>query len=97
MMQLLSEVCVFENNVSAPDDAAYMAKAAVVQFWQAFFRESPQAYIEIKEIFGLGFRCIMRWRYEWVGAAGQKSHSRGVDIFKLKDGFICEKLSYVKD
>ncbi len=59
-------------------------------------QQSPQAHIEIEEIFGLSFRCIMRWRYEWVDAVGQKNHVRGVDIFKLKDGLINEKLSYVK-
>ncbi len=96
MIQLLSDDCIFENNVPAPDGAVHTGKAAVTQFWQEFFRESPQAHIEIEEIFGLGFRCIMRWRYEWVDAAGQKNHIRGVDIFKLKDDAIIEQFSYVK-
>jgi len=74
----------------------YSGKEAVTRFWQDFFRESPQAHIEIEEIFGLGLRCMMRWRYDWVDAAGKKGHVRGVDLFKLKDGSICEKLSYVK-
>ncbi|PIV26370.1 MAG: hypothetical protein COS37_06740 [Anaerolineae bacterium CG03_land_8_20_14_0_80_58_20] len=76
--------------------AVYSGKEAVTRFWQDFFRESPQAHIEIEEIFGLGLRCMMRWRYDWVDAAGKKGHVRGVDLFKLKDGSICEKLSYVK-
>ncbi len=38
----------------------------------------------------------MRWRYDWVDAEGKKGHVRGVDIVKLKDNLICEKLSYVK-
>jgi hypothetical protein len=38
----------------------------------------------------------MRWRYEWADAAGKKGHVRGVDIFKVKNDSICEKLSYVK-
>jgi predicted SnoaL-like aldol condensation-catalyzing enzyme len=71
-------------------------KAAVTQFWQDFFRASPHAHIEIEEILGFGNRCVMRWRYDWVDAAGQKGHVRGVDIFHIKDGSICEKLSYVK-
>jgi predicted SnoaL-like aldol condensation-catalyzing enzyme len=96
MMQLMSDDCVFENTDPAPDGTVYKGKESVTQFWQEFFRESPQAHIEIEEIFGLGFRCIMRWRYEWVDAEGKQGHVRGVDIFKLKDGLICEKLSYVK-
>ncbi len=96
MMQLMSDDCVFENTVPAPDGAVYSGKEAVTQFWQDFFRESPQAHIEIEEIFGMGFRCVMRWKYDWVDADGKQGYVRGVDIFKLKDGLICEKLSYVK-
>jgi hypothetical protein len=96
MMQLMTDDCVFENTDPAPDGAAYSGKEVVTQFWQDFFRESPHAHIEIEEIFGLGFRCIMRWRYDWVDEAGKKGHVRGVDIFHLKNGFISEKLSYVK-
>jgi ketosteroid isomerase-like protein len=96
MMQLVNEDCVFENTAPAPDGAVYAGKEAITQFWQDFYRESPQARIEIEEIFGLGERCIMRWRYNWVNADGEKGYVRGVYIFQVKNGSICEKLSYVK-
>lgn len=96
MMKLMSEDCIFENTAPVPDGTVYSGKVAVTQFWQDFFNESPQAHIEIEEIFGLGRRCILRWRYEWEDEAGKKGHVRGIDIFQVKDGFITEKLSYVK-
>ena len=96
MLKLMSEDCRLEHNGPAPDGAIYSGQEAVAQFWQDFFRESPRAHIEIEEIFGLGFHCVMRWRYDWTDAAGEKGHVRGVDIFKLKDGLICEHFSYVK-
>lgn len=96
MMRLLSDDCVFENTSPAPDGTVYSGKEAVTRFWLDFFHESPQAHIEIEEIFGLGIRCMMRWRYDWVDEAGKKGHVRGVDVFQLKNGFICQKLSYVK-
>jgi predicted SnoaL-like aldol condensation-catalyzing enzyme len=96
MTHLMSDDCLFANTDPAPDGTVYKGKEAVTQFWQDFFRESPQAHIEIEEIFGMGFRCVMRWKYNWVEADGKPGHIRGVDIFKLKDGLICEKLSYVK-
>ena len=96
MMKLMSDDCVFENTAPAPDGTVYSGKDAVTQFWQDFFRKSPHAHIEIEEIFGLGNRCIMRWRYEWVDETGKKGHVRGVDIFHVREGFITEKLSYVK-
>ena len=96
MMKLMSDDCVFENTDPAPDGTVYSGKEVVTQFWRDFFRESPHAHIEIEEIFGFGKRCIMRWKYEWVDTAGKKGYVRGVDIFLVKDGFISEKLSYVK-
>lgn len=96
MMALMTDDCVFENTSPAPDGTRYAGKAAVTQFWQDFFHASPEAHIQIEEIFGMGWRCVMRWRYDWVGAAGQRGHVRGVDIFTVKDGLISEKLSYVK-
>ena len=74
----------------------YSGKEAIARYWEDFFRESPHAHIEIEEIFGFGKRCIMRWKYEWVDAAGEKGHIRGVDIVRVKKDTICEKLSYVK-
>jgi limonene-1,2-epoxide hydrolase len=96
MMRLMSDDCIFENNEPAPDGAVYLGKEAATQFWLDFFHESPHARSEIEEIFGIGMRCIMRWRYDWVDAAGEKGHLRGMDIFQVENGFICKKLSYVK-
>jgi ketosteroid isomerase-like protein len=96
MMALMSDDCVFENTSPAPDGTVYRGRADVTQFWRDFFRQSPQARIEVEEIFGLGFRVVMRWRYEWVDPAGQAGHVRGVDIYQLRGGRITGKLSYVK-
>ena len=96
MMQLMSDDCVFENTSPAPNGTRFSEKEAVTQFWQSFFDESPQARIEIEDIFGLGDRCIMRWKYYWEDQVGEQGHVRGVDIFIVKDGLISEKLSYVK-
>jgi ketosteroid isomerase-like protein len=96
MMELMSDDCVFENTDPAPDGTRYSGKQAVTQFWQDFFRQSPQAHIDIEEIFSVGNRCIMRWNYRWAEVSENKGHVRGVDIFNVSDGRITEKLSYVK-
>ena len=96
MMQLMSDECLLEHSTPAPDGTVCQGKDAITQFWQTFFHESPHAHMEVEEIFGLGMRCVMRWRCEWVDAAGEKQHVRGVDIFQVKNGFISEKLTYSK-
>lgn len=91
MMQLATDDTVFENTSPSPDGTRYSGKDAVTKFWEEFFREAPNAHIDIEEIFGMGNRCVMIWKYTWGDG-----HVRGVDVFKLRDGLICEKLSYVK-
>jgi len=96
MMALMNADCVFENTSPAPDGTVYTGKAAVGQFWEEFFIQSPQAKLTIEEIFGMGMRCIVRWRYDWTDASGAPGHVRGVDVFQVRDGLITEKFSYVK-
>jgi steroid delta-isomerase-like uncharacterized protein len=96
MIALMSDDCVFENTSPAPDGTRYEGKEAVTQFWEEFFIASPHARIKIEDIFGMGMRCIVHWRYTRADTKGNEGHVRGVDIFKLKDGLITEKLSYVK-
>ncbi len=91
MMKMTTDDTVFENTSPAPDGTKYSGKEAVTKFWEDFFREAPNAHIDIEEIFGLGIHCVMRWTYTWGDG-----HVRGVDVFKLRDGLIAEKLSYVK-
>jgi predicted SnoaL-like aldol condensation-catalyzing enzyme len=96
MMQLMSEDAVFEYFSPAPDGAVYAGKEAITQFWQDFFHEAPQAHIKVEEIFSLGERCIMRWKYSWVDVEEEGGHLRGVDIFRVREGAIQEVYSYIK-
>ena len=50
----------------------------------------------IEEVFGMGRRCIVRWRGDGMGASGAPGHVRGVDVFQVRDGLITEMFSYVK-
>lgn len=96
MMQWLTPDTVFENTYPPPDGACYAGQVAVRTFWEEFFQGSSQARVDIEEIFGLGERCVMRWTYRWTGSDGQAGHIRGVDVYRIRDGLIAEKLSYVK-
>lgn len=96
MMKLVKDDCVLEHHAPAPDGTSCAGKAAVAQFWHDFFQSTPQAERQIEDIFGMGKRCILRWKYEWTNDEGQKNYVRGVDIFHIKDDLISEQLSYVK-
>jgi ketosteroid isomerase-like protein len=96
MTSLLSEDTAFENTDPAPDGTRYAGKANVRAFWDEFLRSSASARIEVEEIFASDDRCTMRWTYHWRGLTGEEGHIRGVDVYRLRDGLIVEKLSYVK-
>jgi ketosteroid isomerase-like protein len=95
IMSLMTEDCVFENTRPAPDGTRITGQAAVRTFWEEFFRRSPQAYFETEELVASDDRCVVRWTYRWV-RDGVPGHVRGVDLFRVRDAKIAEKLSYVK-
>jgi len=98
MMRRMTQDCVFENTYPAPDGTRFEGQAAVRAFWQDFFQGARDARIEIQEIFAAenGARCVMLWTYHWTDTQGAVGHVRGVDVYKIENGLIAEKLSYVK-
>jgi len=96
IMAAMTEDCVFENTYPPPDGERYEGQAAVRAFWERFFTSSPLATFETEETFACGDRCVVRWLYRWVERDGKPGHVRGVDVFRVRDGKVAEKLSYVK-
>lgn len=96
MMALLTEDTVFENTYPAPDGTRYEGQTRVQTFWTEFFAGAAQIELETEEIFASAERGVMRWVYRWVGRDGQPGHVRGVDVYRVREGRIAEKLSYVK-
>ena len=96
VMALMTDDCVFENTYPPPDGERYEGRAAVRGFWERLFRSTPDARFTFEEIFAAGDRCAQRWRYDFTGGDGRPGHIRGVDILRVRDGKVAEKLSYVK-
>ena len=95
IMALMTEDCVFDNTRPVPDGQRYVGQEAVRGYWVTFFQRSPHARFDAEEIIGMGDRCVVTWVYHWV-RDGAPGHVRGVDIFKVRDGRVAEKFSYVK-
>ena len=95
VMAGMTDDCVFENTNPAPDGKRYHGHAEVRVFWEAFFQSSPDAVFEAEDVFAAGDRCVVRWVYRKT-KNGQPWHLRGVDLFRVRDGKVAEKLAYVK-
>jgi hypothetical protein len=68
---------------------------AVRKFWEDFFGSTESPVFEAEEIFAADDRVVCRWRFSW-GAPSGAGHVRGVDVVRVRDGKVAEKLSYVK-
>jgi ketosteroid isomerase-like protein len=86
----LTDDCVFDATGPPPDGSRHVGPEAIRQAWKAIFEDASSKF-EAEETFMAGDRVVQRWRYSWDGG-----HVRGVDLFKVRDGKIAEKLSYVK-
>jgi ketosteroid isomerase-like protein len=92
----MTDDCVFESTGPPPDGERHLGQAAVRAFWERFFADSPLAWFDAEDAFAAGDRCLVRWRYRWGGDSPDAGHIRGVDVFRVRDGKVAEKLSYVK-
>lgn len=91
VMALMTEDCIFESTDPAPDGERHEGQAAVRRCWEALFAGAPDAYFSGENTVALGDTCVVQWRYDWGDG-----HIRGVDVIKVRDGKVAEKLAYVK-
>ena len=91
VMSLMTEDCLFENTLPPPDGERHIGQKDVRKFWEKFFQDSPRAKFETEEMVTSGDRAVVRWRFEWGDG-----YIRGIDLFRVRDGKVAEKLSYVK-
>jgi uncharacterized protein (TIGR03086 family) len=94
IMACMTEDCVFESTGPAPDGQRHEGAAAVRAVWEQLFGGTPDPRFSEEESFVTGNRAVLRWRFDWGGDA--PGHVRGIDVMRLRDGKVSEKLSYVK-
>lgn len=95
IMALMTDDCLFDSTRPPPDGERFEGSARVRAFWEQLFARSPHARFEAEEMFAAGDRCVVRWVYHWI-RDGTPGHVRGVDVFRVRDRKVAEKLSYVK-
>lgn len=96
IMALMTDDCVFESTGPAPDGSRHEGAEAVRRVWEELFRDTTDARFTEEESFVCDDRAVQRWTFSWTGADGSPGHVRGVDVLRLRDGKVAEKLSYVK-
>jgi ketosteroid isomerase-like protein len=95
VMVLMTDDVLFENTNPPPDGARFVGQDEVRAFWERFFASNPDARFDAEEIFSAGDRVVVLWSYNKM-KDGKPWHLRGLDIFRVRDGKVSEKRSYVK-
>jgi ketosteroid isomerase-like protein len=89
-IDLITDDCVFDTTEPAPDGTRYVGKEAIREAWRPIFDDASSRF-EPEETFVAGDRVVQRWCYRWADG-----HVRGVDLFRVREDRVAEKLSYVK-
>jgi ketosteroid isomerase-like protein len=89
-MALVTDDCVFGATGPAPDGLRHVGRDAIRSAWAAIFADTNSSF-DAEETFASGDRVVQLWRYSWADG-----HVRGVDVFRVRDGLVSEKFSYVK-
>ena len=90
IMANMTPDCVFEST-APPDGARHSGADAVRAEWRRFFESAGNHQFTTESRTVAGDQVIVTWRYDWTGG-----HVRGVDLFRIRDGLVAEKLAYVK-
>jgi ketosteroid isomerase-like protein len=79
-----------------PDGERYEGAVGISALFRLLWESADQRTFETEELIVAGDRAVVRWRHHWVDASGRPGHVRGIDLLRVRDGKIAEKLSYVK-
>ena len=96
IMARMTHDCVFESTGPAPDGQRHEGQSAVRKVWEELFGSTADPKFTDEETFVSGDRAVVRWRFTWTNDDASEGHVRGVDVVRLRDGLVAEKLSYVK-
>jgi ketosteroid isomerase-like protein len=95
VMRAMTDDCVFEST-SPPFGERHEGPVAVRAAWEDFFDGAPGASFDTEDVIATGDRCVVLWRFRWSNDDGSTGSVRGVDVIRVRDGRVAEKLSYVK-
>jgi hypothetical protein len=95
MSRLVSDSCVLQTAAGGPEGER-RGREELARYWEEGFRGSAPRPLEVEEIFGVGLRCVLRWRQGAPEAGGREGQRRGVTLFKVNGGLIVEMLVYIK-
>lgn len=96
LMAAMTDDTVFEH--MAPASASFgrfVGQDAVRAVWESLPQHFPNYHFRVDDVFASGDRCACRYTLTFDNPQGGRETRVGVDVFRLRDGRICEKLTYL--
>lgn len=81
---------MFDATSPTPDGTRCVGQDAVRVAWRPIF-DDVRSHFDVESSFVAGDRLVQLWRFSWGDG-----HVRGIDVIRVVDGLVAEKLSYVK-
>jgi ketosteroid isomerase-like protein len=90
-LALTTDDALFESTGPAPDGVAYIGHDAIREAWRPIFDDHASRFEQEEALDASDGAVVVRWSYHWADG-----HVRGIDLFRIRDGKVSEKRSYVK-
>ena len=92
VMGLMTDDVVFENTSGGRFEGQESVRAVLVRAFELMLT----GWFETEQTIALGDHVVVLWSYAFDKQDPERGHIRGADIFRVRDGRVAEKLSYVK-
>jgi steroid delta-isomerase-like uncharacterized protein len=92
VLKFMTDDIVFENS----SDMRFEGKVAVRGVLSRAFELMAPGLFNTEEMFAYEDRCVVRWVYTFNREDPTRGNVRGVDLFRVRNTKVAEKLSYVK-
>lgn len=93
LYDIISEGCIMEAAMPAPNGIAVSGKEECLVFWEGLMSNKETRFTPEKVTIS-GENAFIQWRCYW--GEGEENSVRGVNIMKIENGKIIEALGYVK-
>lgn len=91
----MTEDSLFKDTGPRPEGHAIRTGTQGRPISGELFENSPESHFEVEEVFACGDRCVVLWNHHWV-RGDREGNNRGLDIIRVRDGKVAEKLAYTK-
>ena len=92
VMHLMTDDVVFENTSGGRFEGQVVVRGVLTRAFELM----STGRFDTEDLFASDDRCVVQWTYTFDTAEPERGHVRGVDIFRVRDGLVAEKSSYVK-